>query len=72
VDASTNPLSRVSVASMADLGYMVNLAGADPYTLAPGLRAFARGPRVALKNDVLRLPIRVVDEGGRVMQIVRP
>ena len=46
VDASANPLSRVSVASMADLGYAVNLAGADPYTLAPGLRAFARGPRV--------------------------
>jgi hypothetical protein len=72
VDASTNPLSRVSVASMADLGYMVNLAGADPYTLAPGLRAFARGPRVQLKNDLLHLPIRVVDQGGRVMQIVQP
>jgi hypothetical protein len=72
VDASTNPLSRVSVASMADLGYMVNLAGADPYTLAPGLRAFARGPRVALKNDIIRLPIRIVDEGGRVMKIVQP
>ena len=43
VDAGTNPLSRVSVASMADLGYAVNLAGADPYTLAPGLRAFRRG-----------------------------
>jgi hypothetical protein len=72
VDASTNPLSRVSVASMADLGYTVNLAGADPYTLAPGLRAFARGPRVALKNDIIRLPIRIVDEGGRVMKIVQP
>ncbi|MGH7513139.1 MAG: leishmanolysin-related zinc metalloendopeptidase, partial [Gemmatimonadales bacterium] len=72
VDASTNPLSRVSVASMADLGYTVNLAGADPYTLAPGLRAFARGPRIALKNDLLHLPIRVVDERGRVMQIVQP
>jgi hypothetical protein len=72
VDASTNPLSRVTVASMADLGYTVNLAGADPYTLAPGLRAFARGPQVALKNDLLRLPLRVVDQGGRVMQIVQP
>src|SRR6476661_538253 len=72
VDASTNPLSRVSVASMADLGYTVNLAGADPYTLAPGLRASARGPRVQLKNDLLHLPIRVVDQGGRVMQIVQP
>ena len=69
VEASTNALSRVSVASMADLGYAVNLAGADPFTLAPGLRAFSpRGPRVQLKNDLLRLPLRVVDEGGRSRQ----
>jgi hypothetical protein len=65
IEASDSPLSRVSVASMADLGYAVNLAGADPYTLAPGLRAFAHRKTVQLKNDVLRLPIRVVGEGGR-------
>jgi hypothetical protein len=67
-----DPLSRVTVTSLADLGYMVNVAGADPYTLAPGLRAFAHGPRVQLKNDLLRLPIHVVDEGGRVVKIVQP
>ena len=48
VDAGVNPLSRVTVASMADLGYSVNLADADPYTLAPGLRAFGRRPAIAL------------------------
>jgi len=68
----TDPLSRVTVASMADLGYTVNIAGADPYTLAPGLRAFSRGPQAVLKNDVLRLPIRVVDEAGGVVKIVQP
>jgi hypothetical protein len=68
----TDPLSRVTVASLADLGYTVNLAGADPYILAPGLRAFSRGQRVALGNDVIRLPIRVVDESGRVVQTVQP
>jgi hypothetical protein len=68
-----NPLSRVTVASMADLGYTVNLAGADPYTLPPpALRAFARGPQVVLKNDLLRLPIRVVDERGRVERVIQP
>ena len=73
VEASTNALSRVSVASMADLGYAVNLEGADPFTLAPGLRVFSpRGPRVQLKNDLLRLPLRVVDEGGRVVNLIRP
>jgi hypothetical protein len=68
----TDPLSRVTVSSLADLGYVVNVAGADPYTLAPGLRAFAHGPRAELKNDLLRLPIHVVDEGGRVVKIVQP
>jgi hypothetical protein len=72
VEASTNPLSRVTVASMADLGYSVNLQGADPYTLAPGLRAFAHGPRVELKNDLIRLPIHVVDERGRVERVIQP
>jgi Leishmanolysin len=27
-----NPLSRITIASMADLGYTVNFAAADPYT----------------------------------------
>ena len=65
-----NPLSRVTVGSMGDLGYTVNLADADPYTLAPGLRAFARGPVIELKNDVLRLPLHEVDDAGRVVRVI--
>ena len=45
INAGVNPLSRVTVASLADLGYTVNLAAADPYTLGAGLRAASRGPR---------------------------
>jgi hypothetical protein len=70
VDAGVNPLSRVTVASMADLGYTVNLADADPYTLAPGLRAFARGPVIELKNDVLPLTLHEVDETGQVLRVI--
>ena len=62
VDASVNPLSRVTVASMADLGYAVNLADADPYTLAPGLRAFGRGP--ADRAEERRAP-GAASRGGR-------
>ena len=65
-----NPLSRVTLGSMADLGYSVNLAGTDPYTLAPGLRAFTRGPGIELKNDVLRVPLHEVDEAGRVVRVI--
>jgi leishmanolysin/Big-like domain-containing protein len=70
VDQGGNPLSRVTVGSMGDLGYNVNFADADPYTLAPGLRAFARGPAIELKNDVLRVPLHEVDETGRVLRVI--
>jgi Leishmanolysin/Bacterial pre-peptidase C-terminal domain len=32
IGSATNPLSRITVASLADLGYTVNMAAADPYT----------------------------------------
>jgi hypothetical protein len=70
VDAGANPLSRVTVGSMEDLGYSVNLADADPYTLAAGLRAFGRGAAIELKNDVLRVPLHEVDDAGRVLRVI--
>lgn len=72
IQVGENPLSQVSVASMADLGYAVNATGADPYTLAPALRAFGIRRALELKNDVVRLPIRVVNEAGDVVRIVEP
>jgi hypothetical protein len=38
INTGFNPLSRVTIASIGDLGYQVNLASADPYAL-PGARA---------------------------------
>jgi hypothetical protein len=70
VDAGANPLSRVTVGSMGDLGYSVNLTDADPYTLAAGLRAFGRGPVIELKNDVPRVPLHEVDDAGRVLRVI--
>ena len=72
VQSGVNPLSRVSVASMGDLGYSVNLAGADPYTLAPGLRAFSGGRSFELQHDLLRIPRRAVDAAGRVIRVTQP
>jgi hypothetical protein len=57
IDVGGNPLSAVSVASLADQGYRVDQAESDPYTLAPALRAGASRPSVALPADVLRLPL---------------
>jgi hypothetical protein len=44
LDGGVNPLSRVTVASMADLGYQVNLNAADAYTPPGHLVAGATTP----------------------------
>jgi hypothetical protein len=72
VDQGPDPLSIVSVAAMGDLGYTVSQADADGFSLATALRALVRGPRVALGNDRLRLPLHVVGLDGRVVQVVQP
>ncbi|HEX6432906.1 MAG TPA: leishmanolysin-related zinc metalloendopeptidase, partial [Gemmatimonadales bacterium] len=66
VDPSHNPLSKVTLAALADQGYAVNLGGADPYSLALALQARGARPPRALGNDVLRVPIRRVDATGRI------
>jgi hypothetical protein len=45
IAAPGNPLSRMTVGSLADLGYQVDLAAADPYTL-PGKEDLALGEPV--------------------------
>jgi len=72
VQAGVNPLSRVSVASMADLGYSVNLAAADAYSLMPGLRAFNGARMIELKNDLLHIPLREVDTAGHLLRVIQP
>jgi Big-like domain-containing protein len=69
-----NPLSVISAASMEDLGYVVNYAGSDPYTVPTpaALRAPLSAPSIELGDDILRLPILVVDASGRVMRVVQP
>ena len=66
-----NPLSRVTVASLDDLGYLVNLSGADSYTLGSSLRAHDSRPRFHLANDIFPGPIRKVDSSGRVTGVLR-
>jgi hypothetical protein len=71
IDIGQNPLSVVTVASLADEGYTVNLDGADPYSLMLSLRASRKTTGVALGRDVLRLPVRKVDRQGRVTGFFR-
>jgi hypothetical protein len=71
VDAGQNPLSKVTLASLADQGYAVNVGGADPYSLTLALRRTRALPQLDLGNDVLRLPVKKVDASGRVTGLFR-
>ena len=66
VDLGENPLSVVTVSSLADQGYAVNKVGVDPYSLTLSLRALGGRHRFQLGSDLLRIPIRKVDRAGRV------
>jgi hypothetical protein len=68
LNPGANPLSVLTVQSFDDVGYTVDPAGADPYTLpgaAPAAAAAAVGAR-RLVDDIRRGPIFLVDERGRI------
>jgi len=71
IDFGPNPLSRITIASLADQGYTVDLAAADGFSFLTALRVFGR-PKLRLKNDILRIPIKKVDPRGRVTGVFRP
>jgi subtilisin-like proprotein convertase family protein len=43
LDAGTNPISRMTIAALQDMGYEVNLNAADPYALPTALQLAAMG-----------------------------
>jgi len=71
-------LSAITIEALADLGYAVSGGFADPFTVAlpdraPGpLPAAEAGRMLELGDDILRIPIRVVDENGRVVRVIPP
>jgi hypothetical protein len=65
-----NPFSATTVASMADLGYTVDITRADPFrwgATTVALRAALLGadPRIHLVNDVRKEPMRVLGPDGK-------
>lgn len=54
INAGSNPLSRLTIASLADLGYLVDLGAADAYSLPGGsLLSALRAPPVEFRSDLL-------------------
>jgi len=69
----SNELSVVTVASLEDMGYMVVRMFADGYAwpAPPAVVAARASSSVVMLDDTWQGPIRVIDEGGRVIGIVR-
>lgn len=69
-----NPLSAITIESLADLGYGVDVSQADPYaklfTTAPRVSA-SSGRKIDLRGDIAEGPIVVVDRDGRIVEIMR-
>ena len=62
--SATMPMSRVTVGSLGDLGYVVDLSKADPFSFTFALRAGTqRG--TDLGNDVMNTDVWGVDASGR-------
>jgi len=73
--AGSSPLSRVTVASLEDLGYEVDEQAADAFSIGP----FPSPPRIdgaavplPLVDDVLVGPIYVVGPDGRIQGTLEP
>ena len=74
---AANPLSAVTLESLADLGYTVNAAAADAWTFTAGttpdaMAVVRRGQAMHMKNDIARSPVVVLDENGRVVRRLQP
>ena len=71
-------LSAITIESLADMGYTVAAALADPYSVSlpdipPGRPVQAEAGRIIyLGDDILRVPIQVVDDEGRVLRVIPP
>ena len=67
-----DPLSAITIQSLADIGYTVNLTEADRY-IVPGASASARAAEAGpnLTGDVVATPAVFYDRHGRVVRVVR-
>lgn len=68
-------LSLITIESLADLGYGVDVTQAESYTIPAAGRpgpAAKRGPLVYLGDDIARWPVVVIDQKGRVIGVRQP
>ena len=71
LNSGSNPLSAITIQSLADVGYRVDVGRADPYSLVFTAPALARGPVIDLRGDIRQSPIMEVDQRGRIVRVIR-
>ena len=66
------PLSAITIQSLADLGYEVDATLAEPYRLpsADMARAIEAAPGIPYGDDIWRGPLVVVDPTGRIVRVI--
>lgn len=65
-----NPLSRVTIGSLEDLGYQVNYSAADPFTITALLYAFPFNPSansIPIGEDITSIPLFEARNGKPVL-----
>ncbi|HET9707227.1 MAG TPA: leishmanolysin-related zinc metalloendopeptidase [Gemmatimonadales bacterium] len=72
LNIGSNPLSLETVGSMGDLGYLVTYSAADSYSLLTMALRVETSQAIIMRNDVMQLPIRVLDPSGRVVGTLPP
>jgi hypothetical protein len=74
INTGVNPLSVVTASQFHDLGYVVNLNAADPFTISPPFTApsVSARPPIVLEDDVWRGPLFEIDPTGQVRRVPRP
>ena len=66
-----DPLSAITIQSLADLGYTVDVGLAEPFTLPSAVAADKEDLNfIDLGNDILKGPITVVGRDGRVVRVI--
>lgn len=76
-NSGSDPLSAITIQSMADLGYAVDVTQADAYSLpsahgrALAVRRCAGDQCVDLSNDIREGPIVLVGPSGRISGVLR-
>ena len=69
--SGASPLSAITIQSLADMGYTVDVSEAEAYQLPDSAAAARdRGRKIFLGNDIIRTPIVVVGENGRVTRVI--